>query len=232
MCGRVRIKRGHEWEAKLHGLIPDFEEFSEIRIGLYSQPRYNVAPSQFVPIVRREEDDKAVLAEAKWGLIPSWTRGKPKMAPINARCETAATSGMFRQALDRRRCLIPADGFYEWKRLDEKNKQPYFIHRKDDDVFCFAGLWERWKPDPDAEPVDTFTILTTTPNRLMAEIHDRMPVILEEKDYPLWLDRSVPGSGVAHLLKQYPPELLEAYKVSKYVNSPKNDGPECSERVE
>jgi putative SOS response-associated peptidase YedK len=137
---------------------------------------------------------------------------------------------MFRQAMDRRRCLIPADGFYEWKGA-KPPKQPFFIHRRDDDVFCFAGLWERWKPGPDVEPVDTFTILTTSPNSLMADIHNRMPVILEEKDYPLWLDRSVPGKGVQDLLKPYPPELLEAYPVSTFVNSPKNEGPECSEPV-
>ena len=232
MCGRVRIKRIDEIDAFYAGLLPDFEEFSEIKIDpSLAKPRYNVAPSQMVPIVRLNAEDKGTIRQAKWGLIPSWTKAKPKLAPINARCETAATSGMFRQALDRRRCLIPADGFYEWKGA-KPPKQPYFIHRKDDALFSFAGLWERWKPDPGAEPIDTFTILTTGPNSLMADLHNRMPVILDDKDYPRWLDRSVPGKEVADLLKPYPSELMEAWPVSTRVNSPKNEGPDLAEKVD
>jgi putative SOS response-associated peptidase YedK len=126
--------------------LPGFEEFTE-------RPRFNIAPSQRMPIVRADGAGSPELAAAHWGLIPSWTK-EPKLKPINARAETVATSGMFRQAFTRRRCLVPADGFYEWQGL-KPPKQPFFIHRKDDRQFAFAGLWERWHP-PGAEPVDTY----------------------------------------------------------------------------
>jgi putative SOS response-associated peptidase YedK len=151
----------------------------------------------------------------------------PKIQPINARAETLGTSGMFREAFKRRRCLIPADGFYEWKKSpDKKTKQPYFIHFKDDRPFAFGGLWERWKSDESAEPLDTCTIITTTPNKLVAEIHDRMPVIVDEHDYSRWLDPKNSGDSVHDLLGPCVCDDMEKYTVSPVVNKPTVDGPE------
>lgn len=176
--------------------LPQLEEFSEIRI----VPRFNIAPSQHVSVVRRNSAGRPQLDLVRWGLIPHFTRGKPKVQPINARAETIATSGMFRQSFEKRRCLVPADGFYEWQKTGD-GKRPMNIHRKDDGLFAFAGLWERWQPpEPDAEPVDTFTIITTAPNVMMAPIHSRMPVILAERDYARWLDREVPGKAAVDVL--------------------------------
>jgi putative SOS response-associated peptidase YedK len=134
---------------------------------------------------------------------------------------------MFKQAFERRRCLVPADGFYEWKTLDPKTKQPMYFHRQDDGLFAFAGLWERWRPDPEAEPVDTFTIITTTPNPIMAPIHDRMPVILDSADYARWLDRDTSGQSLAELLRPYGDSTFQADPVSTAVNSPRHDAPDC-----
>jgi putative SOS response-associated peptidase YedK len=190
-----------------------------------------VAPSQRIPAVRLDKDGNRVVGPVRWGLIPHWAKTLPKVQPINARCETASTSNMFKQAMQRRRCIIPADGFYEWKKLDSKTKQPMFIRFPDDRVFGFAGLWERWKPDDTSEAVDTCTIITTTPNELMASIHDRMPVILKPQDYDRWLDRDRPAEDVVDLLRPYPDGELEAHPVSTAVNSPKNDQPSNVEPV-
>jgi putative SOS response-associated peptidase YedK len=220
MCGRYTLRR----PGLLKKLVyqSDFEAFSETRI----QPRFNIAPSQPVPVVRLTADGKRVIDAVRWGLIPSWSKDKPKLQPINARAETVASSGMFRQAFARRRCLVPADGFYEWQRAGQA-KQPMYVHRRDDAPFAFAGLWERWKPDPDAEPVDTCTIITTTPNALMSPIHDRMPVILSPTDYARWLDREVRGEDIAALLRPYAESDFVADRVSTRCNSPKNDDCEC-----
>jgi putative SOS response-associated peptidase YedK len=205
-----------------------FEEFSEHGRSMPKwKPRFNVAPSQVVDIVR-VRDGRGVIESASWGLIPHWTKGKPKLKSINARADTLASSGMFRQAFEKRRCLIPADGFYEWKGA-KPPKQPYFIHRRDDAVFAFAGLWEKWKPEPDAEPIETFTIITTTPNALMETIHNRMPVILDPKDYDRWVDPGTPCEGVVDLLKPSDPVAMEAWSISTKVNSVKNDGLELLE---
>jgi putative SOS response-associated peptidase YedK len=223
MCGRYTLRRMDVIEIAMGLQAPPlFEEFSD-------HPHFNIAPSQSIPLVRINSSGQRVLNLARWGLIPSWAKELPKFQPINARAETVATSGMFRQALGRRRCLIPADGFYEWKKLDDagKRKQPMYITRKDGGVFAFAGLWERWKPDEKSEPIDTCTIITTTPNSLMESIHDRMPVILDPSDYSRWLDRETGGADVEGLLKPCPPEGWQARPVSTRVNSPKNDDPEC-----
>jgi putative SOS response-associated peptidase YedK len=145
---------------------------------------------------------------------------------INARAETIAEKPAFRTAFQRRRCLIPVDGFYEWKKVDSK-KQPMYIHFRDDRVFAFAGVWERWKPDPDAAPIDSCTILTTRPNPLMADIHDRMPVIIAGDDYGRWLSRDVDGQDVFALLKPYSDAGMEAFAVTKRVNSPANEDFGC-----
>ena len=221
MCGRYVLRRIDLIRSGFNAdLLPDFEEFTE-------RPRFNLAPSQPIPVVRLDRDGKRVVAPVRWGLIPSWSKTLPKVQPINARSETAATSGMFKQALNRRRCIIPADGFYEWKKLDPKTKQPMFIHFPDDRLFGFAGLWERWRDPATDTLVDTTTILTTTPNDLMKDIHDRMPVILKPDDYGRWLDRDVTADAVVDLMRPYPEGELEAYPVSRTVNSPKNDEPSC-----
>lgn len=242
MCGRYTLRRLdvflHEM-ANLRGAIGDIEAGYELdradepfdEKGKLLGARYNIAPSQMIPTIRTKADGAYALSLVKWGLIPAWTKGKPKLAPINARGENVATSGMFRQAFERRRCLIPADGFYEWRKLDEKTKQPMFIHLKGDRPFAFAGLWERWKPDEQSEPIDTCTIITTAPNRLMKEIHDRMPVILAPDDFAKWLSRDVPGKDVADLLKPFDVDQMEAWPVSTMVNSPKNDAAELVEKV-
>jgi putative SOS response-associated peptidase YedK len=222
MCGRYTIIELQLLKAALGALsVTDFEEWNEL-INTYGRDGfYNVAPSQTMPIVRLDKEGKPVGATAKWGLIPSWVKGKPKMQPSNAKSETAATNGMFRAAMAQRRCLVPADGFYEWK--EPKPKQPYFVHLKDSKPFVFAGLWERWKPDEASEPIDTYTILTTEPNDLMKSIHNRMPVILEESAYERWLDNNNKAGDVADLLKPFDAEKMEAWPVSTRVNTPKNN---------
>jgi len=220
MCGRYTLRRPDLLAAAFDATptLP-FEEFTE-------RPRFNVAPSQDVAIVRINSSGDRVLGLVRWGLIPSWTKGKPKQQPINARAETVASSGMFRQAFERRRCLVPADGFYEWQVIDGR-KQPMFVRRHDDAPFAFAGLWERWTPEEGAEPVDSMTIVTTAPNALMAPIHDRMPVILAQPDYARWMDREVPGAEVASLLRPYAEQDMAAVPVSTHVNSPRNDDCDC-----
>ncbi|HEV7299270.1 MAG TPA: SOS response-associated peptidase [Tepidisphaeraceae bacterium] len=220
MCGRYTLRRVDLVRAAFDAMptLP-FEEFTE-------RPQYNIAPSQDVAVVRVNGKGERVLGLVRWGLIPSWTKDKPKQQPINARAETIATSGMFRQAFERRRCLVPVDGFYEWRKLGDR-RQPMFVHRTDDAPFAFAGLWERWRPDPDVEPVDTMTIVTTSPNALMSPIHDRMPVILDRHDYARWLDRDAPGTAVSDLLKPYSGNDLVATPVSTRVNSPRNNDCDC-----
>jgi putative SOS response-associated peptidase YedK len=217
MCGRYTIRT---FEPAVYEAILRFERHEE---PLFI-PRYNVAPSQDVPVIRLDKDGRRVADFVRWGLIPSWTKGKPKAQPINARDDTVQTSGMFRQAFQRRRCLVAADGFFEWKKIG-KAKQPMFIHLKDDRPFAFAGIWERWRPDEQAEPIDTVCHITTTPNDTVRPIHDRMPVILRKQDYALWLDKDADAGELMNLLKPLPDGELEAYPVSAQVNSPANDSP-------
>lgn len=165
----------------------------------------------------------------RWGLIPYWAKDTSIGAKtINAVSETAAEKPTFRDSMKRRRCLIPADGFYEWKLIGPKKKQAYNIGMKDDGLFGFAGLWDRWK-GPDGKPIESCTILTTEANPLLKDIHNRMPVILSPDDYDSWLD---PGeenpAHVAGLLKPFEARLMRVYPVSSTVNSVKNDSPECA----
>lgn len=189
-------------------------------------PRFNIAPTQDVPVVRADQQDHPVVSLVHWGLIPSWAKDAAVgNRMINARAETAAEKPAFRTALARHRCLVPADGFYEWKKTGAA-KQPMYIHRRDDGLFCFAGLWERWR-DRDGKDVDSMTILTTTPNALMREIHDRMPVIIAPGDYALWLKRDTPAAQIQALLKPAAADDLVADAVSTRVNSPAVDDPAC-----
>jgi putative SOS response-associated peptidase YedK len=200
-----------------------FEEFSELNVRWW-----NIAPSLTVPIVRMDGDGKRVIAPAQWGFVPAWSKEWPKTRPINARAETVSTSGMFRQAFNSGRCLVPADGFYEWQGT-KPPRRPYFIHLKDDGVFAFAGLWSRWTSPDKPDPIDTFTIITTEPNELVRSIHNRMPVVLRPQDYGRWLDPNLPGKEVTGLLTPYAADGMDAYAITSAVNSPKNDGPELIE---
>jgi putative SOS response-associated peptidase YedK len=216
MCGRYTLMK----LADLLKLIPWLQVPAEI---LERQSRYNVAPSQVMPIIV-SADDRAQLHTAKWGFVPSWTKGKPKLQPINAKSETVATSGMFRRAFQQRRCLVPADGFYEWQGV-KPPKQPYFIRMRDASPFAFAGLWERSHPEG-PEALETFTILTTTPNELLKPIHNRMPVIIPLDRYRQWLG----GEQPQELLKPYDADAMETFPISTRVNNVRNEGPELIER--
>lgn len=191
------------------------------------QPRFNIAPTQPVAVVTNQGDRK--LDFFTWGLIPSWAED-PKIGSkmINARSETLAEKPSFRNAYKRRRCLIFADGFYEWrKEPGSSSKTPYYIHMKSNEPFGFAGLWEYWN-SPYGDPVLSCTIITTSPNLLVAPIHNRMPVILPKDAIDSWLK---PGEAAPdeldHLLAPYPADSMEAYPVSTVVNSPANDIPQC-----
>ncbi len=184
-------------------------------------PRYNIAPSQEAPVVRADGAGGRVLAPMRWGLIPSWAKeAKIGYRMINARAETVAEKPAYRSAFRHRRCLVPADGFYEWRKLGAA-KQPYRITRADGAPFAFAGLWERWRA-PDGAVIDSFTIITTVANDLLRPIHDRMPVILDPADFGPWLE----AGGVERLVP-YTDAKLEAVPVSTRVNSPKHDDPAC-----
>lgn len=186
-------------------------------------PRYNIAPSQAVLAIAN--DGKNAADFFLWGLIPSWAKDASiGNRMINARGETLAEKPAYRGAYKYKRCLIPADGFYEWKsQPGTKTKLPYFIHMKSGEPFAFAGLWDEWHA-ADGSPIRTCTIITTTPNTLMAPIHDRMPVILRPEDYGEWLDTNprTPDS-LQHLIKAFSADRMEAYPVSALVNSPSND---------
>lgn len=187
-------------------------------------PRYNVAPTQDVPIVRRTRaGDGRELLLVRWGLVPYWADDvKIGNRLINARAETLERTPAFREAFQRRRCLVPADGFFEWHKAG-KARQPLLIRRRDQAPFAFAGLWERWR-QPDGQILRSCTIVTCPANALVAPIHDRMPVILDPGDFERWLD---PEAGGAELLRPCPADWLEAYEVNPRVNSPANDDPDC-----
>lgn len=222
MCGRYSIIELRLLKTALG--VPGDQEFDQF-IQAHADGLYNVAPSRLCPVVRLNQTDDPTLGLARWGLIPSWTRDKPRLQPINARSETAATSGMFRQALQRRRCLVPADGFYEWQGA-RPPRQPFYVRLKGGGTFAFAGLWEQYKPNAQSDALQTFTILTTTPNALMQPIHNRMPVILARRDYARWLDRRNKAADVADLLKPFDADRMEAWKVSTRLNTPGSDGPD------
>ncbi len=220
MCGRFSRK------ATLQAIIDEFE-IDEVN-GMI-EPGYNVAPGQEVAVILK--DDSRKLGLLKWGLIPSWSKD-PKIGyrMINARAETLADKPSFKHPLRRKRCLIVADGFYEWKK-GGKQKTPMYIFIKGQKPFVFAGLWDTWT-SPEGKKISTCTIITTGPNELLKKIHNRMPVILPKEHIDTWLDRSVEDEQhVLPLLQPYPEKEMDAYEVSRVVNSPKNNTPECVERV-
>jgi len=231
MCGRYLLRADRQIIERAFG-IRWTDEWSETprQIPL----RFNIAPSQSVAIVRnrpgreltiiRRADGSAEreLVSVRWGLIPAWAKD-PSIGNrmINARAEGVSDKPSFRAAFRSRRCIVPASGFYEWQRQGRGPKQPYLIQRKDGEPIGFAGLWERWHDRVSGEVVETCTIITCAPNELMAELHDRMPVILDPADYDRWLDPEAPGAE--ELLRPCPAEWLEAVPVSTRVNSPAND---------
>lgn len=226
MCGRYTIAIS---------LDELYEMFRLESFGSYEhtpfKPRYNVAPTQMVPAIIAH-NDKRRLGELRWGLIPSWAKdAKIGYQTINAKAETVTDKPAFRQSFQRKRCLIPADGFYEWQKLGE-SKQPYRIVLKDRAAFGMAGLYDTWVDPATGNKLSSCTIITTTPNRLMADIHNRMPVILRPEDEDLWLDRSCQDeASLKRLLIPYSADAMRAYKVSAAVGNVRNDSPELIEET-
>jgi len=220
MCGRYTLKTPVE-------RLSEKFQFPEI---IPLKRRYNIAPSQPVAVVRLlPEERRRRIDLLHWGLIPAWEKDlRTARQPINAKAETVAELPSFRDAYRKRRCLIPADGFYEWKQ-DGGRKQPVYICMKDGEPFAFAGLWERWVREKD-DFIESCTILTTEPNDLLEPIHNRMPVILDAKDYDLWLAPNVQEvSRLKPLLHPFPPEQMTYYLVNLRVNNPRHDDRLCVE---
>lgn len=218
MCGRFARKSTQEILAEWFDLeLEDMPWFA---------PSYNVAPQSFQPVVRLDYDSgKRAISLLRWGLVPFWAKdAKIGYSTINARAEEAASKPAFREAMKRRRCLVPADAFYEWQRLDPNTKRPFAIALKSGEPYAFAGLWEIWRPK-DGEPLETFTILTTDPNELMETIHNRMPVILEPKNYDRWLDPGDAARPPVDLLCPYPAEQMTAWPVDQRVGNVRNNDP-------
>ena len=195
-------------------------------------PRFNIAPTQTIPIVRAGKESSRECSMVRWGLVPSWAKDQKIGARmINARGETVAEKPSFRSAAKSRRCLIPADGFYEWVKTAE-GKQPHFIHFADARPFAFAGLWERWHKG-EGEPLETCTIITTAPNEMISNLHDRMPVILPNTLYDEWLEPNpMSRERLQQVLVPHSAEGMEAYPVSTHVNKPINDDADCIARVD
>ena len=195
-------------------------------------PRFNICPSQNVPVILNDGTNKIV--EARWGLVPSWAKDPSignKLA--NARAEGIETKPSFRASFKRRRCLVLSDGFYEWaNRPGEKLKVPYYFRLKDRNVYGFAGLWDLWRDPTGKTELLTFCLITTTPNEVVEKVHDRMPVILHPKFYSIWLSQEEqPVEQLKLCLQPYDAGAMESYMVSRIVNSPKNDKADCIEPV-
>lgn len=223
MCGRFTQERPSADLAELFDAEPLVED---------AGGHFNVAPTQDARVVVERGGDRRLTAY-RWGLIPAWaTDASAGSRMFNARSETAPTSPAFRDAFRRRRCLVPVDAFYEWRR-DGSTRQPYAIRHRDGSPLALAGLWSTWRDPATDELRRTFAILTTRPNELMAELHGRMPVILDRSAWPIWLDtvRTDPGE-LRGLLAPSPPDQLEAFPVSTLVNSVRNDGPELMRPLE
>jgi putative SOS response-associated peptidase YedK len=224
MCGRYRLSRRKQLIEEYFESAPWDDDWN---------PRFNIAPTQQVPVVRQHPKEPIrQLSLMKWGLIPHWAKD-PSIATstINAKSETAATRPAFRDPLKYRRCLIPADAFYEWKR-NGTSKQPYCFEVNAGELFAFAGIWDGWK-NAEGQWVKSCSILTTTPNAMTSAIHDRMPVILHPDSYGLWLDPGMHNvTAISELLKPFDARLMRCYPVSTRINHVANDDEECSRPVE
>jgi putative SOS response-associated peptidase YedK len=224
MCGRYRLSRRKQIIEEHFDSVSGDEDWS---------PRFNIAPTQTIPVIRQNPKEPIrELSLMRWGLIPSWAKDSSAAAQIiNARSETVGTKPAFRDPLKFRRCLIPADGFYEWMRTG-KTTQPYCFEVNEGELFAFAGLWDRWK-DPSGDWVRTCSILTTAPNSVTSAVHDRMPVILDPDSYDLWLDPGMKEvSAASEVLKPYDAHLMRCCPVSTRINHVANDDAECSASVE
>ncbi|WP_442599722.1 SOS response-associated peptidase [Neobacillus sp. D3-1R] len=224
MCGRFTLT------ATIEQLLDRFDIEHFLNEEDYS-PNYNIAPSQSVlAVINNGTENK--MGFLRWGLIPPWAKDSSigyKM--INARSETLMEKPSFKPAYQKKRCLIIADSFYEWKRIDPKTKTPMRIKLKSDELFGMAGLWEKWI-SPEGQSIFSCTVITTTPNELVKDIHDRMPVIIQRENEKTWLDPSITDTAVLNqLLKPLDKELMEAYEVSSLVNSPKHNTIELIERI-
>jgi putative SOS response-associated peptidase YedK len=225
MCGRFARKSTQEVLADWFGVeLEDMPWFA---------PTFNAAPQSVQPIVRLNRDSgNQEFALLRWGLVPFWAKdAKFGYTTINARAEEAATTPAYREAFKKRRCLVPADAFYEWQRPGKKTKHPFAIALKSGEPYAMAGLWERWQPR-EGEPLETFTILTTDPNELMEPIHNRMPVIIEPHDYPRWLEAGDPARPPVDLLRPFPAEKMVAWPVTDRVGNVRNDDPQLLEQVQ
>jgi len=240
MCARYTLRLSSETVKHLF----DLDEVFEL------EPRYNIAPTQDVPAITQSREGDRKLRMLRWGLIPTWAKSAAAGATmINARAESLKDRPAFRVPFERRRCLLPADGFYEWTDVAEASeqgslfgepsvqkpaktrKQPYHFTLKDEGLFAFAGLWDRWS-DPSGNVVDSCCIITTVPNALLAPIHDRMPVIVPRDGYALWLDRHEKDPGeLLHLLLPYPEDQMKSTPVNPAVGNSRIDTPECVRAV-
>jgi putative SOS response-associated peptidase YedK len=219
MCGRYPEPYQYKDINKYFAAVAKYEEENDFT------PRYNIALTQFAPIIREDESER-ILIFMRWGLVPSWAEDVSiGTRMINARAETILEKPAYRKVFLNRRCLVPAGWFYEWKK-EGTTKQPYLIRRRDRAPIAFAGLWERWMDSGTQKPLETFTIITTAANELVAPIHERMPLILEPEDFETWLS---PGEPSAELRAAPKPDLLEAVPVSTWVNSPSHDDARCME---
>ena len=219
MCGRYSEAK---LEAQLRKRFRIARELGDV------EPRYNIAPGQDGLVVLGGTERR--LARFRWGLVPSWAPD-PSVGNrmINARGETLSFKPAFEEALRKRRCLVPADGFYEWRKSAGARVPLRFV-LKNEELFAFAGLWDVWRPKG-GPPLSTFTIVTTAPNELVAPVHDRMPALVREEDEEVWLDPAVEDTGrLARVLAPFPADRMESYEVSPRVNSPENEGPSLVER--
>jgi putative SOS response-associated peptidase YedK len=222
MCGRFARKSTQEVLADWFGVeLEDMPWFA---------PSYNAAPQSVQPVVRLNRDSgQREFAQLRWGLVPFWAKdAKFGYSTINARAEEVASKPAYREALKKRRCLVPADAFYEWQRIDKKTKHPFAFGLRSGEPYAMAGLWERWLPK-EGEALETFTILTTDPNELMEPVHNRMPVILEPRDYKRWLEPADAARPPVDLLRPYPAEKMVAWPVSDRVGNVRNNDPQLLE---
>ncbi len=213
MCGRYSLSKSKiELEERFQAeMLADFK------------PRYNIAPTQLVPVIT--SDAPKGFSFFYWGITPDFGQNKPVAQKlINAKAETVHEKISFKNSFQRRRCLIPADGFFEWKRLGKKTKIPYRFTLREEEIFSFAGIWEEYETVT-GEIQHTFLILTTSPNEVVADVHDRMPLILSRESEKKWLDKYSSETELVNLLKPYPAELMLHYTVSPLVNSVQNDSP-------
>jgi putative SOS response-associated peptidase YedK len=225
MCGRYTLNTTGR----------DIASHFKLEVAPDVEPRYNVAPTQTLPVVRKpDEQTPREAAEMRWGLIPFWA-DDPSIGNrmINARSETVHEKNAYRVAFSRRRCLVPASGFFEWQKTGD-GKQPWYFHHADDELLGFAGIWEHWEDDETGEVIESYSILTGEPNDTVSQVHKRMPVTLLPGEYDFWLNPEVEDKKALHDLATtvFPSEMLTGYPVSTRVNSPKNDDASILDRLE